>query len=122
MPYIVSKLASGVNYATYRKQARGGKPIPVGTILVKGGADVVDKRTLIMPGGVVTEVRSDQVEQLRNNPIFVEQEKDGYLKVLDKKPDPDKAATSLDKDVSAQITDSDYTSAGLAAPTTGAAK
>ena len=122
MPYIVSRLAAGVSYVTYKKQQRGGKPLPTGSVLVKGGADVADKRTLITPLGVLTEVKPEEVEQLRNNPIFVEQEKDGFLKVLDKKPDPEKAAASLDKDSSAQMTEADYLAAGKTPPTTGAAE
>lgn len=119
MPYIVSTLAAGVNYMTYSKQ-RGGKPIPTGTILVKGGANVTDKRTLIAPGGVLTELSAKDLEQLRNNPIFQEQEAAGYLKVLDKKPDPDKAGASLNDDTSAQLTASDYTALGQTPPTTEA--
>ncbi len=119
MPYIISTLAAGVDYVTYAKQ-RNGKPVPQGTILVKGGANVADKRTLMTEAGVVTEVTAKELEQLRNNPIFIDQEEGGYLKVVDKKPDPEKAAASLEKDASAQITDSDYTDAGQTPPTTGA--
>ena len=122
MPYILSKMAGGVDYTTYAKGA-GGKMISQGKVSVRGGADVADKKTLVTPEGVPTQVSEAELKALRLNPVFLAHEKKGALKVLTTLPrDPDKAAADMDKDKSGQITPSDYTNQGKDAPKTGAAE
>jgi hypothetical protein len=119
MPYIVSKLAAGMEYAFYTKAANG-KQIRQGCITVHGGAGVANRKTLVTPQGVLTQVTADEVKKLRANPLFAQHEKDGFMKVLDKDPrDADKAAADLRRDPGDQLTSGDYQAAGKNAPETG---
>ena len=120
MPFIVSKLSSGVDYAFYAK-GPNGKPVPQGVISINGGAGVANKKTLVTPLGVVTPVTADELKKLRTNPAFKEHEAGGHLKVLEKDPrDADKAAADMARDQSGQMTPEDYEAAGLRVPQTGA--
>lgn len=119
MPYIVSKLAGGMDYTFYAKGANG-KQIAQGIISVKGGAGVANKKTLITPQGLVTPATADEIKKLRTNPVFVAHEKDGFLKVLEKDPrDADKAAADLARDEGDQLTADDYAAEGKKAPENG---
>lgn len=119
MKFVVSKLAAGVHYTLYEKVA-GGKKVAVGSIAVKGGAGVTDKRTLITPQGVVTAISDTEAAQLKVDPVFKIHEKHGAVKILAMDPrDADRAASDLDADKSAQLTADAYKRAGKTPPTTG---
>lgn len=119
MKYVVSKLAAGVNYTLYEKVA-GGKKVAVGSITVKGGSGVTDKRTLITPQGVVTAISDMQAAQLKEDPVFKIHEKHGAVKIIATDPrDAERAAADLDADKSAQLTADAYKRAGKTPPTTG---
>ena len=122
MPFIVSKMASSVDYVTYAK-GPNNKQVPQGRVRVQGGADVAAKKSLVTPHGVATQVTAAQLKQLRANPVFARHEAAGALKVLEKNPaDADKVAADLARDESAPLTPGDYTSEGKTPPTTGAAQ
>lgn len=121
MPYIVSKLSSGQDYAFYTKGANG-KPIREGVISINGGAGVAHKKTLVTPLGVVTSVTAEELKKLRTNPVFKAHEAEGYVKALDKDPrDADKAAADMQRDASDQLTPGDYAAAGANPPQSGPA-
>ena len=66
MPYIVSSLSSDNRYAFYEKTS--GNVLRVKKeILIKGGANVTDKKTLLTPKGAVTEVSAEELELLKTN-------------------------------------------------------
>ena len=116
MPFVVSKLAGGTRYTTYKTVA-GGKQVPVGFIAVRGGAGVTDKRTLISPQGVITPVTAEQAALLKADPVFRLHQKNGMVKILEKDPrDAGKAAVDLDRDKSAQVTRADYLAEGKEPP------
>lgn len=122
MHYVISKLSSGVDYVTYRKTP-DGQAIPIGKVTIKGGSDVADRKTLVAPEGVITEISDDQAEALKENSIFVEQMESGYLKLVKTNPvSLEKAVNGLKKDKGAALTASDFTSTGQKPPETGSAK
>lgn len=122
MPFIVSKMAAGVDYTTYTK-GTNGLLTATGAVSVNGGAGVANKRTLVTLEGAVTEVTQAQLAQLENDPVFSAHKAGGYLKVLKTMPkSADAAAADLAKDKSAQVTPADYTEQGKKAPKTGKAE
>jgi 16S rRNA U516 pseudouridylate synthase RsuA-like enzyme len=116
--YILSKLAGGVDYSFYRKNA-AGKMVRDGFVRVKGGADVADKKTLQAPDGVVTEVTEAEAKKLEANPVFQKHKKAGLVKTVKTAP-AKKAGRDLAADKSRQVTPADYKEEGKQPPATGA--
>jgi hypothetical protein len=117
--YIVSKLAGGVDYSFYKKNA-AGKMVPDGFVRVKGGADVADKKTLLALGGVVTEVPDEVAKKLETNPVYRKHKQAGMVKAV--KTPPRQPGQDLDADKSRQVTPADYQQSGQTPPATGEAK
>ncbi len=106
--YILSTLTADQEYTAYRE---GGADIPIaiGSVLIKGGANVADKR-LVTPQGVVTKVDSDQMAALKSNDVFKLHKANGYITVSNSKPaDADAAAASqANRDGSAPMVEGDF--------------
>ena len=117
--FILSKLAGGVDYSFYRKNA-AGKMVPDGFVRIGGGADVADKKTLLAPDGVVTEVTEADAKKLETNPVFQKHKKAGLVKVVKSAP-AKKAGQDMADDKSRQVTPADYRKTGKEPPATGAA-
>lgn len=80
-------------------------------ITIKGGANVADKRTILTPRGVSTEVTDEQVEMLKKHPIFREHLKGGYVTIVETKyrEEAEKVVDDMaKKDGSAPKTPADY--------------
>ena len=102
MAYIVSK---NVRTHSYRIQD-GGKTLTLITIL--GGAGVADKKTLVAPEGVITNVGDKDLELLKNCPEFKRHLDDGLVKIITNANDKDKVAKDLKaNDKSAPLKESD---------------
>ena len=117
--YIASKMAANVNYAIYTK-GQNGINVVKQVITINGGADVMDKKTLITPEGVVTVLSDEDFSKLQNNPIFVRHMKRGVLKVCSNERNAQNVSKELTKDTSAQLTPKDYKKQGKKKPKTAA--
>lgn len=117
--YIASKMAANVNYAIYTK-GQNGINVVKQVITINGGADVMDKKTLITPEGVVTVLSDEDFSKLQNNPIFVRHMKRGVLKVCSNERNAENVSKELTKDTSAQLTPKDYKKQGKKKPKTAA--
>ena len=119
MAYITSRLATGVEYTFYEKGANGINQV-VDVISVNGGADVINKRSLETPYGVVTEISDDKLAKLKSHPVFQKHLEDGYIVIQTVEKEADKIAkdenNELKKDNSKQLTEKDYTKKGKKAP------
>lgn len=115
--YIASKMAANVNYAIYTKGQHGVNLVKQ-VITIKGGADVMDKKTLVTPEGVVTVLSDEDFSKLHSNPIFVRHMERGVLKVCSNERNAEKASNELTKDTSAQLTPKDYKKQGKKKPKT----
>lgn len=106
--FILSTLTADQEYTSYT-QGGGDIPIPAGSVLIRGGANVADKR-LVTPQGVVTKVNSDQMAMLESNDVFKLHKANGYITVSERKPaDPDAAAASqASRDGSAPMVEQDF--------------
>ena len=115
--YIISKMAANVNYAIYTKGARGINEVKQ-VITIRGGADVIDKKTLVTPEGVLTPVTDDEFAKLQDNLIFLRHLERGVLKVCTNERNAEKSSVELTKDDSAQLTPKDYKKQGKKRPKT----
>lgn len=107
MAFITSKLSAGVDYTFYKKN-ESKINIVVDTIHINGGADVVNKKTLDTPQGVVTEITDEQLNKLKSHPVFQQHLENGYVIIQCTEKEAKKAEKYLEKDKSAQITPEDY--------------
>lgn len=115
MKFITSKLSTSVNYTFYTKGPNNINVI-TDTITLKGGADVINKKTLQTPSGVVTELTDDQLEKLKTHPVFKKHLENGYVEILSTEKEAAKADKDLKEDKSKQLTPKDYTKKGKKAP------
>ncbi len=116
--YIMSKMSANVNYAIYTKGAKGLNEVKQ-IITVNGGADVVDKKTLVTPEGVLTVVSDEDFAKLQDNPIFKRHLDRGVLSISSNERNAQKSSVELTKDDSAQLTPKDYKRQGKKKPKTG---
>lgn len=110
MAFILSKLA---NSQCYTKWATGPNGINqlVAEVKINGGADVINKKTLDTPNGVVTEVSDNDLDLLKQNHDFLQHLEKGYLTIIDSRISDDKAqekAAAMTKDKSRQKTPKDF--------------
>ena len=61
MPYIISRASQSTEYTSWTK-GRNGENKRLKSVLIKGGANVVDKKTLETPAGVITEVSAEDLK------------------------------------------------------------
>lgn len=119
MPYITSTMSASVSYATY-KQTAGGLPVVDREIVIDGGANVMNKKLLVTPNGVVTKVSDEELELLEQHPLFKMHKANGYVRVSKSNPQEDiekvDTGNMEKKDASAQRVNSDYTKKGKKAP------
>ena len=106
MAYITSKLQP-TDYAFYKMGANKINVV-VDTIHLNGGADVINKRSLYTPAGVVTEIDDERLEKLKSHPVFQTHLKEGYVEISGSEKEAKKVEKDLEKDKSSQITPEDY--------------
>lgn len=107
MGFVTSKMAAPVRYAFY---TMGANKINVITdeIVVNGGADVINKRSLDTPEGVVTELSDDRLEKLKSHPLFRQHLANGVVSIFGTEKEANKADKDLKEDKSGQIKPKDY--------------
>ena len=120
MAYIISYESSSVDFPRYVK-TRGGNDI-VGVVSIKGGAYVIDKKTLETPKGVITEVTKEELEFLKTQYLFNEKVKYGSYEIVESEGKAKERVkkSKKEKDAGAQLTAQDFKDAGQDAPIVGA--
>ena len=111
MPYIYSTLTGDQEYALYepaKDMDFRRIPKPLKTVLIYGGANVLDKR-FCTPKGVATHVTDDDLKILEQIKAFQKHKKDGFVTVDKAKHDAEKVAKDMsERDRSAQLEDRDF--------------
>ena len=108
MPYVYSTLSCPQRYVKYSEAPAGSVPREERAVLIEGGANVAN-RNLITPRGVVTEVTDEELVLLRQNPLFVTHETNGYISVEERKADVDKVVTGMEaRSPDAPLTPEDF--------------
>lgn len=123
MVTIISSLSCDQNYTVYRP-IEGDMNEPYGSVLVKGGRNVADKRSLLAPsGGVITVIEDKDYELLKQCPQFVKHCKGGYLhvEISGSRTSQEEEARKAEKDMkakdeSAQLVPEDFEKNGADAP------
>lgn len=107
MPYVYSTMTASQMYTGWSKTGDGGHTVER-QILINGGSNVADPRTLITPRGVATPVSDDDLSFLRTIPAFVAHEEAGFVTVAKSSVDPEVAASDMaSADASAPLTEND---------------
>jgi len=109
MPYVYSTLGQDMVYTNFIKSGNDTN-LPDEEVLIKGGAGVINKQTLITPLGIRTEITDRQHEVLKRNETFKRHVKNGFIVVQDNKQKVEKVVKEHMelKDKSAQMTGKDF--------------
>lgn len=96
--YIYSTLTADQSYKT-----------SIGRVFINGGANLMTRRTLDTPRGVVTEITDEQFEALKKDSLsFGNHLRDGFVTADKRKTNANKVAEGLEaKDKSAQKTEAE---------------
>lgn len=123
MAYIVSKASQDIEYCDWQK-GRNGLNVKKFSVVIKGGANVLDKKTMETTNGTVTEVTASELKFLEGNSAFKRHESRGWMKICKTKADADKKAKEVMKneegetikDGTAQLTAEDFEKKGQKPP------
>lgn len=119
MPLIFSTMTGAVTYTDW-KLSPGGLSVPGREVTIRGGANVADRRTILTPRGIGTQVSDDDLAFLETDPTFKMHKKNGYITIdsVSDIRDADLAAADMEgRDDSAPDVEQDYTANGEKAPT-----
>lgn len=123
MAYIVSKASQDNEYCDWQK-GRNGLNVKKFSVIIKGGANVLDKKTMETHNGVITEVSAAELKFLEGNTAFKRHQERGWVKVCKTKAEAEKKADAVEKDEngdvkkdgSAQLTAEDFEKKGQKPP------
>ena len=118
--YIVSHEAADVEFPRYVRTKSGVDA--QSAILIKGGAGVINKKTLETPNGVITEIRKEDLAFLKTQYLFNQKVEQGSYEIVDSEGAAKKKAKvkAKEKDKGAQLTAQDFIDAGQQPPMVGA--
>ena len=115
--HVYSKLSCSQNYTIYApaKEGQQGTPhVKEKSVLINGGANVVDKTALTTPQGVVTTINEEQKAVLDACNMCQRHIKAGYIKIEDKNHSVESVVKGMEeKDLSAPITPADHKEADV---------
>lgn len=120
MMYVISTMACSVVYCQY-DTSRKDINILKDSVEIVGKTGVVNKRTLECPnGGTITPITEQQYAWLKENPLFKQHEKNGFIRVEKSRSVAEsKAEKEAEvKDKSAQLTSDDFKEQGIEQPKT----
>ena len=122
MTYIVSHEAQSVEFPRYVKTKAGVSA--ESSILIKGGADVINKKTMHTPAGIITEVSKEDLEFLKTQYLFNFKVENGSYEIVEteKKAKEQASKRAKVKDKGAQLTAKDFEDAGITPPKVGASE
>ena len=115
--FVVSRASQDNEYIIWETTPNGLKKVKK-SVLIKGGANVLNKKTMETPNGVITEITEEEYETLQNCDAFKRHEAKGFVEIVkeEKKAREKSKAKSDKKDGSAQLTPEDFKKKGQKAP------
>lgn len=118
--YVVSRASQDIEYTDWA-YSKTGLCEKVFSVLVKGGANVVDHKTLETANGVVTPVSDEEAEFLANNSTFQRHQQNGFVELVTSRNKAESIAEEESdvKDGSAQLTKQDFIDRGQTPPVVG---
>ena len=118
MKYIASKLSYDQSFVFYT----GTAPFAVSkVIVVKGGSNVRDPKTLVMPQGVFNgqgyKLSDEDAALIEADRLYKDFEKNGMMKLVNSKAGAKSAKKDLaEGDAASQLKESDYKKRGMKPP------
>ena len=118
--YIVSYESASVEFPKWVR-TKNGLDVQ-GSVLIKGGANVIDKKTMQTPKGIMTEVSKEDLEFLKTQSLFNEKIENGSYEIVDseKKATEKIKKNKRKKDGGAQLVAQDFIDADQQPPLVGA--
>lgn len=119
--YVYSTLTADQCYNSWTSDGSvKGEPLPTveHSVLIKGGSNVVDRKTLVTPtGAVVTKITEKDLNALNNNEVFKLHQANGFIVVKEYAEDGEAAASDMDtRDQSAPLVPEDFAGTETGAP------
>lgn len=118
MTYIVSHESSSVEFPKWIRTKTGVDA--QGSVLINGGAGVINKKTMETPKGIITEVSEEDLKFLKTQSLFNEKVKNGSLEIVESEKKAKESSKKGKKDKGAQLTAKDFEEAGQTPPMVGA--
>lgn len=116
MKYIVSRASQDNEYIVWETTPNGIKRVKK-SVLIKGGANVIDKTTKTAPNGVITEVSDEDYELLAEHSAFQRHVERGFVEVMkEEKKAKETSKKKGKKDGGSQLTPEDFEERGQKAP------
>lgn len=116
--YIVSHESASVEFPRWIRTKTGLDA--QGSVLINGGAGVINKKTMETPKGVITEVTKDELDFLKTQTLFNEKVKNGSFEIVETEKKAKESSKKGKKDKGAQLTAKDFEEAGQTPPMVGA--
>ncbi len=120
MAYVISYESQSVEFPKYIRTKTG---VDVeGVVVINGGANVIDKKTMQTPKGVKTEVSKEDLEFLKTQYLFNFKVEHGSYEIVESEKKAEEKAKKGNgkKDRGAQLTAEDFIEAGQTPPKVGA--
>lgn len=95
---VYSTLSNGTEIVDWEVDERNNIPKRKFSVVIKGGANVMSKKGLITPLGMMTEITQEQMDFLNSHPMFLQHVKDGWMtpvKASGWRDDPDTVAANM---------------------------
>lgn len=118
MTYIVSHESASVEFPKWIRTKTGVDA--QGSVVINGGAGVINKKTMETPKGVITEVSEEDLKFLKTQVLFNEKVKNGSYEIVESEKKAKESSKKGKKDKGAQLTAKDFEEAGQTPPMVGA--
>lgn len=95
---VYSTLSNGTEIVDWDVNPINNIPARKYSVVIKGGANVVNRKGLITPLGVMTEITQEQMDFLNSQPMFLQHVKDGWMTCVKAggwRDDPDIVAANM---------------------------
>lgn len=119
--YVYSTLTADQIYNSWThdgSEKNSALPTVQHSVLIKGGSNVVDRKTLVTPtGAIVTKITQKDLDALNENAVFLLHKANGYIKVKEHAEDGEAVASDMDtRDQSAPLVPEDFKETETGAP------
>lgn len=118
--YIVSHESASVEFPRWVRTKNGIDA--QSSVVIKGGAFVIDKKTMETPKGIITEITEDELKFLKTQTLFNEKVEQGSYEIVDSEKEAKKSSRRGRKDKGAQLTAKDFEEAGITPPMVGSSE
>jgi hypothetical protein len=107
--HIYSTLAAPQAYTAYKKNDVRELALVESVVHIKGGTGVMEAKNIQTPRGVMTEVTSEELKALMENPVFKMHLDNGFIVIEDKEKKIEKVVKDMNmQDKSRPITPDDF--------------